>query len=140
MSHLMDINHVPDIEQISKAVDNPLFDRFYNFVIDEYKALCKIEYSKDVWAPGWNIKLRKAGKSLCVIYPRERSFTVLVVVGKKEKDRVLSLLPNLCEEMQSLYYSTKEGNGQRWLMIDLKSRDRLYEDTLQLIRIRRESR
>ena len=34
----------------------------------------------------------------------------------------------------------KEGNGQRWLMIDLHSNDCVYQDTLKLIRIRRESK
>ena len=39
---------------------------------EEYKAVCRIEYSKDVWARGWNVKFKKAGKSLCVVYPKEK--------------------------------------------------------------------
>ena len=103
---------------------------------EEYQAVRKIEYSKDVWARGWNVKFRKAGKSLCVVYPKNKYFTVLVVVSNKEKERVENMLPYLSGELQELYRNTKEGNGQRWLMIDLYSDDEVCQDVLQLIRIR----
>lgn len=131
---------MPDIFEISDYIGNPLFDQFCEFMDREYKALRKIEYSKDVWARGWNIKLRKAGKSLCVIYPKENYFTVLVAIGNKEKEKVEGILSQLSNEVQTIYRETKEGNGQRWLMIELHSNDCIYQDTLKLIRIRRESK
>ena len=140
MLNLLDGSILPDVQAISAYVQHPLFDQFYHYMEREYRALCKIEYSKDVWAPGWNIKLRKAGKGLCVIYPKKGYFTVLVVVGRKEKERVEALLPQLSEEMQEIYRSTGEGNGQRWLMIEIREDDCVYRDMLELIRIRRESR
>ncbi|MBU3877193.1 DUF3788 domain-containing protein [Faecalicatena sp. AGMB00832] len=140
MIDIKNIDYTPDIHEISEYIGNPLFGQFYQYMQKEYKALCKIEYSKDVWARGWNIKLRKAGKGLCVIYPKEQYFTVLVVVGNKEKESVENILPQLSEEIQEIYHTTKEGNGQRWLMIDLKEKNQIYEDTLELIRIRRESK
>lgn len=99
MLDIKDINYRPEIEEIGAYIENPLFDQFFQFIREEYQAICKIEYSKDTWARGWNIKLRKAGKALCVIYPRQTYFTVLVVVGRKEKEQVESLLPQLSEEM-----------------------------------------
>lgn len=140
MIDLQNMDHMPDIGEIDAYIGNSLFKQFYEYILTEYKALCKIEYSKDTWARGWNIKFRKAGKSLCVIYPKEKYFTVLVVIGRKEREKAEELLSEFSDEMQSIYHKTKEGNGQRWLMIDLKSKDRLYQDTLRLIRIRRESR
>lgn len=140
MLDLKDINYMPDIFEISDYIGNPLFDQFCEFMDREYKALRKIEYSKDVWARGWNIKLRKAGKSLCVIYPKENYFTVLVAIGNKEKEKVEGILSQLSNEVQTIYRETKEGNGQRWLMIELHSNDCIYQDTLKLIRIRRESK
>ncbi len=79
---------------------------------EEYKAVCRIEYSKDVWARGWNVKFKKAGKSLCVVYPKEKYFTVLVVVGNKERERVENLLPQMSEEIRELYQTTKRGMGR----------------------------
>lgn len=140
MIDLMNINYAPNIDEVSQYIENPLFDHFYQYMLEEYRAICKIEYSKDTWAPGWNIKLRKSGKSLCVIYPRKYYFTVLVVIGQKEKESAENLLPHMSQEIQNIYRATKYGNGQRWLMIDLKNNDRLFQDTLALIRIRRESK
>ena len=140
MLDLTDIHYAPDFSEISKYVDNTLFDQFCKSVIHEYQALCKIEYSKDSWALGWNIKLRKAGKGLCVIYPKQNYFTVLVVIGPKEKEKAERLLPSLCDEIQEIYYKTKEGMSQRWLMIDLQADHRVSQDVLRLIRLRRESK
>lgn len=67
-------------------------------------------------------------------------FTVLIVVGNKEKEHVENQLPFLSKEIQDLYQNTKEGNGQGWLMIDVNSDDCVYGDVLQLIHIRRTSK
>ena len=47
-----------------------------------------------------------------------------------------NLLPSLSEYVQKIYRNTREGNGQRWLMIDLKSKNNVYQDVLRLIAIR----
>lgn len=136
MINIKDINYVPNISEISVYIENSAFDELYQNMNNEYKAVCKIEYSKDVWARGWNVKFRKSGKSLCVVYPKKNYFTVLVVVGNKEKEDVENLLPRLSEYVQEIYRNTREGNGQRWLMIDLKSKNNVYQDVLRLIEIR----
>lgn len=140
MIDIKDISHAPSLGEIGAYIGLPLFDTFCLYMDTEYKAIRKIEYSKDVWARGWNVKFKKAGKSLCVVYPKNGYFTVLVVVGNKEKECVENLLPHLSKEIQELYLNTKEGNGQRWLMIDVYSDDCVYGDVLQLIHIRRTSK
>ena len=61
----------------------------------------------------------------------------MIVVGAKEKASVEAILPECTVELQNIYEHTPEGNGQRWLMIDLDSKERLYHDLLRLIEIRR---
>ena len=39
-------------------------------------------------------------------------------------------------EIQEIYRQTKEGNGQRWTMIDLEDTGSLYDDVLRFIEIR----
>lgn len=138
--NLKNINHQPTIEEIEAYISNDVFNQFFTFMNEEYKALYKIEYSKDVYFKGWNVKLRKAGKSLCVVYPKEEYFTVLIVVGVKEQGKFDALYPTLSKELKKVYNSAKEGNNQRWLMIDIKQKDEIYDDVLKLIKIRRESK
>lgn len=136
MINIKDINYAPNISEISGYIENSIFDEFYQYMNDKYNAVCKIEYSTDVWARGWNVKFRKSSKSLCIVYPKKNYFTVLVVVGNKEKESVENLLPRLSEYVQEIYCNTRNGNGQKWLMIDLNSKNNAYQDVLRLIYIR----
>ena len=137
MIDIRERSYRPSIREIGDYIGLPLFEEFCQYMDKEYQAICKIEYSKDVWARGWNVKFRKAGKSLCVVYPKKKYFTVLVVVGSKEKAQVEKMLPIFTEKVGEVYRTTKEGNGQRWLMIDVDSADDVFQDVLKLIRIRR---
>lgn len=140
MIDIKNINYTPSMEEIAAYIGLPLFQEFCMYMEAEYRAVRKIEFSKDVWARGWNVKFKKAGKSLGVVYPKNQYFTILVVVGKKERERVENLLPQLSGQIQELYQNTKEGNGQRWLMIDVYRNDCVYQDVLKLIHVRRESK
>jgi hypothetical protein len=140
MIDIKNMNYTPSMEEIAAYIGLPLFQEFCTYMEAEYRAVRKIEFSKDVWARGWNVKFKKAGKSLGVVYPKNQYFTILVVVGKKERERVENLLPQLSGQIQELYQNTKEGNGQRWLMIDVYRNDCVYQDVLKLIHVRRESK
>ena len=68
--------------------------------------------------------------------PRESYFTAMVVVGQKEKGPAEAALPSCTAALQELYARTREGNGQRWLMVELEDRDDLYRDVFRLMDIR----
>lgn len=140
MIDLQNICYCPTLEELCEYVRNPVFDRFCFEIKNRYRINEKIEFSKCSWAPGWNIKFRKAGKSLCTVYPNEAYFTVLVVVGVKEKDAVETLLPDCSSEMREIYSRTQEGNGQKWLMIDIEDAGIFYDDVLRLIDVRRQTK
>lgn len=128
------------MEEITEFINNPLFSDFYSLMETEYNPKITIEYSGDKILLGWNLKFRKSGRALCTLYPKNGYFSVMVVVGRKEKKRVEALLPKMSEEVQKIYRETKEGMNQRWLIIDLKKSDEVYGDVLKIISIRRESR
>lgn len=139
MIDLQDKNNPPAIEEISEYVRNPVFVQFCSEIKNTYKCNEKIEYSSCSWEKGWNIKFKKAGKTLCTVYPREFYFTIMIVIGTKEKEFVEAILPECTVELSDIFNHTKEGNGQKWLMIDLEDRGDLYNDVLRLIQIRRNS-
>lgn len=85
MIDLQDKYVCPSLEDLGTFVRNPVFNEFCSDIKDRYKCKEKIEFSSCSWEPGWNIKFRKAGKTLCTVYPRESYFTVLVVIGRAEK-------------------------------------------------------
>lgn len=140
MINIENKGYQPDIDEMINYVNNPLFSETFSYMDSQYKALQKIEYSGDKNLPGWNVKFKKAGRTLCTVYPRQGHFQLLLVIGNKEKQMTEILLPDLCREFQSIYYNTKEGMGQRWLLFDFATRNEAYDDVLKIIRIRRESK
>lgn len=138
MIDLQDKNYCPSIKEISEYVRNSVFMQFCSEIRETYQCNEKIEFSSCSWERGWNIKFKKAGKTLCTIYPKEYYFKTMVVVGTKEKAFVEAILPECTDELCNIYHQTQEGNGQRWLMIDLEDKDSLYDDVLRFIKIRGE--
>ena len=134
-SHIM-----PSLDEISEYISNELFDQFVQILKERYKVKEKIEFSKCSMQPGWNVKFKKSNKSLCVIYPQQRYFTVMVVVGLKEKEDVEVYLLKASSILRDIYDKTQEGRGQKWLMIDLEDEGHLYEDVLKLIDIKMKKR
>ena len=137
MMDLQDRSVCPTMEEVGEVVGNPAFGRFCAQIRDTYQCGERIEYSACSMERGWNVKYKKGGRALCTIYPREGYFTVMVVVGNKEKPAVEEMLPRCTPELRESYHRTNEGNGQRWLMIDLEDEGELYEDVFRLIQIRR---
>lgn len=137
MTNLHDKTARPTLEDISACVRNPVFDRFCAEVMERYGCREAIEYSACSMEPGWNVKFKKSGRSLCTVYPRETFFTAMVVAGRRERERVEALLPDCSPRLREIYARTREANGQRWLMIDLEDEDALYRDVFRLLDIRR---
>lgn len=129
--------YCPVLEEIQEYVNNPVFTQFCSDLKAKYTCNEKIEFSSCSLEFGWNIKFKKSGKSLCTIYPKENYVTVLVVVGKKEKEAVEATLHELTPELRDIYKRTKIMNGQKWLMIDLEDKEKMYSDIFRLIDIRR---
>lgn len=137
MTDLRDRTARPTLEEIAAYVQNLVFQDFSTELMERYGCREAIEYSACSMELGWNVKFKKSGRSLCTIYPREIYFTVMAVVGRREKEAVEAMLPDCVPRPREIYVKTREGSGQRWLMIDLEDRDEVYRDVLRLIEIRR---
>ena len=136
MMDRLDKSRCPSLEEVGEYVGNPLFSQFCAEVKDRYQCAERIEFSACSMEKGWNVKFKKSGKALCTVYPREGYFTAMVVVGRKKKEPVEAILPSCDSRLRKLYAQTREGNGQRWLMIDLEDRDGVYRDVFRLLDIR----
>ena len=137
MIDIQEKGYCPTLEEIGAYVSNFVFVQFCKEMKTKYNCNEKIEFSSCSWEHGWNVKFKKSGKTLCIIYPRENYFTVLVVVGQKEKEAVEALLQECTLELRDIYSQTKTGNGQKWLMIDLEDNNEMYSAVFRLIDIRR---
>jgi len=68
---------------------------------------------------GWTIRYRKGGKTLCSLFPEKGGFTVLIVLGKKESKKALSIRDELSSKICVLLGDTEQLHDGRWLWIRL---------------------
>lgn len=129
----------PSLATISAYVNSPLFDRLCTHVGTEYQCEPALEYSRCSMQCGWNVKYRKAGRTLCTLYPMAGCFIALIVIGDRERAETEAMLPFFTAYLQQLYHETKAGQGQKWLMVNVTD-DAILEDVKQCIAIRRGSR
>ena len=131
----LDPSSAPDMEICRNYVDSPLWGELGNYLEEAYGVGPVWEYSRCI-PTGWNVKYRKGGRGLCTLYPMAGYFTALVVIGRRERPEAGLLLPLLGERTQRLWADTREGMGQKWLMLDVTDRESL-EDVKRLIALRR---
>ena len=139
MLNIEDKSYKPTISEIFHFVQLPLFQELYEYMLRKYQANVSIEYSGDKSLLGWNVKYKKAGRTLCTVYPRKGHFPLLLVVGRKEKEQTEEWLPELSEEFRQIFLNTKEGMGQRWLLFDFFERTQALDDALKIIDLRKNS-
>ncbi len=125
----------PSMEEITAAVTNVTWDELNAYMQQTYSVQPKIEYSCCGGAPGWNVKYKKGGRSLCTLYPAAGRFTCLVCIGRREAVEAELLLPACTEYTQKLYGSVPPLNGSRWLMMDITSEE-ILSDAKRLIATR----
>lgn len=117
----------PTVSDFKNYISSKLFESLLTSIEKDYKLQPLIEYSKCSAAPGWNIKFKKSGKSLCVIYPDKKYFTALVVIGKKEEEQAREIINNSGKYLKDMLENTKFICGGYWLMIDIKDEDILKQ-------------
>ena len=134
-NNMMDRTLTPSMEAIGCYVNNPLWELLCGHVEEQYLVRPHIEYSGCSMQPGWNVKYRKAGRTLCTLYPLEGYFIALVVIGEREREDTEAALPRFTPYLQQLYSETAAGMGQKWLMIRVDD-DAILEDVKQCIALR----
>jgi hypothetical protein len=128
-------NSQPSIDEICRFVNNKLWNELGLFLKTTYSVIPKIEYSVCSMQKGWNVKYRKCGKSLCVLYPMEGYFIALIIIGEKEKIEAEMMISGCCEYVRSLFKQTPYARGSKWLMIEVKDAA-ILRDVKDLIAIR----
>lgn len=85
---------------------------------------------------GWTLRYRKSGKTLCSLFPEKDAFTVLVVLGKKEVEKMFSIIDKLNPEVRTLFENAEQKRDGRWLWIRVLTNDEV-ESIKVLLNVKR---
>ena len=66
---------------------------------------------------GWTIRYRRSGKTLCSLFPEKGAFTALLVLGKKEAEKALSMKDQFNASVRELLDNTEQRHDGCWLWI-----------------------
>lgn len=142
-NQLFGADKVPSFEDIYAYIGEakPVWDELLLYLEAMPKVKWQMDYSKCAAQPGWNLKYKKSGKSLCTLYPMPNHFIALVVVGRKEENEVAFAMEAgvFSAYVTELYQKTAFSAMGRWLMIEVKDRQ-VLEDVRNLIEIRLRSK
>ena len=78
----------PSLKQIAEYIDNPLQEELNSRIRFAYQLEPQMDYSRCTMQPGWKIKYKKNGKSLCTCYPMQGDFVALVAKYKKQINNI----------------------------------------------------
>jgi len=134
-SELYTAENRPAPEEISAFIGNDLWREMNDFLQRTYGVGPQTAYSGCSAQPGWNVKYKKGGKSLCTLYPMEGGFIALVVIGAKEEAEAGLLMPLCSGYTQELFRQTPFSAGGRWLMMNVTGKE-VLEDAKNLIKLR----
>lgn len=117
-----------DIKDYIGAAE-PNWNELTGYIENAYGSKPRVEYSRCSAQPGWNVKYKKSGKSLCTLYPMEGYFIALVVVGPKEQDEAEAAMEAgvFSDYVKEMYRKTSDSAMGRWLMIEVKNKSILND-------------
>ena len=85
---------------------------------------------------GWSLRYKKS-RAFCTLLPGYRSFSVLVVLGRAEREKVEERRDSLSPDLVALYDAAKTYHDGKWLRVGVSSEEELKEVTALLTLKRR---
>ena len=132
---MLDEHHKPSEREIIAAIGvGELWHDLRKYIDQSYDFAPElIFYGKKY---GWTIRYRRSGKTLISLFPEHGAFTALVVLGKKEGEKVAGVLDELSSATRDLIGGTKQLHDGKWLWIRVLEPSHV-EDVKQLLAAKR---
>jgi hypothetical protein len=84
---------------------------------------------------GWCYKYKRKNKTLCVLFPELRAFSVMMVLGREEAARFEQDFASFNENTQRLFKTTRQYHDGKWLYKRVLNKSDL-RDVIALVRIK----
>jgi len=137
---MMDGTHAPDEKEILDFIEargaTEAWKELTDFLRDNYDINPEMLFDRK---QGWDVRYRKSGKTLVTLTPEKGAVRILMVLGREESAKALSMQKDLSPKMFKLIENTKQLHDGRWLWIRMfEARD--AEDLKRLLPLKRRPR
>ena len=129
----------PDSDTVLRWIGLDSFKRWNNlvkYIEDTYPGV----FPQNEWLYGgkkygWGLRFKKS-KSFCTLIPERNRFAIQIVLGRKEREKTESVLPELHLSIREIYASSTTYHDGKWLFI-IPDSDEIIEDVKRLLAIKR---
>lgn len=66
---------------------------------------------------GWSKRFFKGSKTLCYLFPETEAFSMLIIFGEKETDRIENIQDELKKSIYDTFMKTEQLHDGRWVWI-----------------------
>lgn len=115
-----------------KATSN--FIDLRSFINDSYNLDRKVIFGGKKY--GWSIQYKKGKKTIVTIFPERRNFTVLLIFGKKELEKIDDNKNILSPFIFDKIRNTKQYHDGKWVWLRIGV-DNYIDDIIKLIKLKR---
>jgi len=133
---MMDGTCAPSEQEITDFIGEPAKGAWVKlrlFLKENYDIVPEMIFDKK---HGWDVRYRKSGKTLVTLTPEKGAVRILIVLGREESEKALSMQNELSPQMYELIENTKQLHDGRWLWIRLfQTKD--AEDIEKLLPVKR---
>jgi hypothetical protein len=116
---MMDGTHTPSEKEIVDFIGEPArgaWVKLRRFLKENYDIKPEMIFDRK---SGWDVRYSKSGKTLVTLTPEKGAVRILIVLGREESGKALSMRNELSPKMYDLIENTKQLHDGRWLWIRL---------------------
>ena len=131
MAHerMLDKNAPPSDAEMCAVIGEPLagaWTELRRFLLESYDLAPELQFGGPRY--GWNLPYKKGGRPLAELYPEHGSFTVLVVLGKKELEQTLGRLDEFGETVRRFLVETPRFHDGCWMYMRIATGETSWQD------------
>ena len=133
---MMDGTRAPTEQEMADFIGEPAkgaWTRLRRFLKENYDIIPEMIFDKK---HGWDVRYRKSGKTLVTLTPEKGAVRILLVLGREESEKALSMRDELSPKMYRFIEETKQLHDGRWLWIRLFQTNEA-EDVEKLLAVKR---
>ena len=137
-SRLLNPELIPDNDNISRFIDSDNVKKSWanlmSYIKKYYELDCKIVFGGKKY--GWAVQYKRGKKTIMTLFPERKSFTVLLIFGKKELEKINETKQTFSKSVLEKIEKTKQYHDGKWVWLRYKEK-RFIEDIIELLKIKR---
>jgi hypothetical protein len=105
---MLDGTHTPIEQEMAYFMEEPAkgaWVKLRRFLKENYDIIPEMIFDKK---HGWDVRYRKSGKTLIKLTPEKGAVRILIVLGREESEKALSMRNELGPKMHKLIENTKQ--------------------------------